>query len=209
MNMKQKIMKQNKSIILLSGGLDSFVSLAIAKKEYNIQKAITFNYGQKAFQKELEASKKICDYFKIEHQVIELDWLSNIINKDEIWVPNRNALFLNIAGSFAEAKNFTHIIFGANAQEAENFSDNTEEFVSKINKVFEFSTKTCPKVHAPLLKLNKQETVKIALDLNLPLNLVYSCYEGDEKNCGKCPSCMLLKEALLKNSDNYFIKSLF
>ena len=69
-----------KSIILLSGGLDSLVSLAIAKEEFNIQLALTFDYGQKALEKEIEASKKICDYYGIEHRIVKLDWLKDITN---------------------------------------------------------------------------------------------------------------------------------
>ena len=67
-----------KSIVLLSGGLDSLVSLGLKKDELNVTLALTFNYGQKSANSEIEASKRICEYYGIEHVVIELDWLKNI-----------------------------------------------------------------------------------------------------------------------------------
>ena len=107
-----------RSIILLSGGLDSLVSLGLSKEKYNVALALTFDYGQKSASQEIEASRKICEYYGIEHKVIKLDWLREIthtaiVTEDalpegiqesskSVWVPNRNGLFLNIAASFAD-----------------------------------------------------------------------------------------------------------
>ena len=111
----------NKAVILLSGGLDSLVALGYSKllNKYNVKLALTFDYGQKAVEEEIKASKKICDYYKINHIVIKLDWLRDITktslvasdcvpiedfettkSAEAVWVPNRNALFINIAASF-------------------------------------------------------------------------------------------------------------
>ncbi len=214
-----------KSIILLSGGLDSLVSLGLSKEKYNVTLALTFDYGQKSVVQEIEASKKICKYYGIEHRVIKLDWLKDIthtalVSEEElpqgiqetsksVWVPNRNGLFLNIAGSFADAEDFDYILIGANKEEAETFSDNTKEFVARINAEFEYSTTKQPKVLAPLINSDKNDIVKQALDNALPLELAYSCYQGGEKNCGVCESCTRLKKALIANNDNKFIGILF
>jgi len=216
-----------KTIILLSGGLDSLVSLGISKEEYNIKLALTFDYGQKSALQETKTSKKICEYYKIEHKVIELPFLKEITNTalvngdiptnnigtkesaKAVWVPNRNGLFLNIAGSIADAEDYTHIIFGANKEEGATFPDNTPEFVSGINESFKYSTMNGVKVIAPLINYNKDDIVKIALDTGIPLELAYSCYNNGERNCGMCESCQHLKKALLNNGANNYIERLF
>ncbi len=214
-----------KSIILLSGGLDSLVSLGLLKEKYNIETALTFGYGQKALDNELKAAEMICNYYNLRHKVIKLDWLRSITHtalvsdvaipvgiqktSDSVWVPNRNGLFLNIAASFADAENYDYIIIGANKEEAETFPDNTKEFIERINLEFEYSTKKHPKVLAPLINYDKNDIVKKALDNSIPLEFVRSCYQGVEKHCGKCESCTRLKNALIANNDDKYIKLLF
>ena len=218
-----------KSIILLSGGLDSLVSLGLSIKEYNIKLALTFNYGQNSAQKEIETSKKISDYYNIEHEIVELPFLKKITNNalvgnsedlptenigtvesaKAVWVPNRNGLFLNIAASYAEAKGYTHIIIGANAQEGKTFPDNTEDFIDGVNNAFKYSTKVGVKVIAPLINYNKNDIVKKALEYKIPLELTYSCYSNGEKNCGECESCKNLKNALIENGAVNYIEKLF
>lgn len=212
----------NKSIVLLSGGLDSLVSLGLLKERYNIELAITFDYGQKSSLQEIEASKKICNHYSVKHQVIILDWLKDVthtaivsekelpeeITEDSakaVWVPNRNGLFLNIAGAIADGENYDYIIIGANKEEAQSFPDNTQEFINRINSEFEYSTQKHPKVIAPLINCNKNDIVKLALEHNIPLKFVQSCYAG--KHCGKCESCIRLKKALVEN--NAYIEELF
>lgn len=216
------------ALILLSGGLDSFVSLGLVRNSYEKILALTFDYGQKSAEIEISTSKNICDYYKIEHKVIKLDWLKSITNTalvsdkeiptdiedfeasmKSVWVPNRNGLFLNIAASFADSLNYQDIIIGANKEEAVTFSDNTKEFISRVASAFEYSTLVKPKVLAPLIDYDKNEIVKIALENNMPLEMLYSCYSGGQKHCGKCESCMRLKNALLYNGDTYFINSIF
>ena len=135
-----------KSIILLSGGLDSLVSLGLKRDELNIELGLTFDYGQKSVLKEIEASRKICEHYNIEHKIIKLDWLKNITQTSlvsdkeiptgmelddsvnsakSVWIPNRNGLFLNIAGCFADSYGYNNILIGANREEAQTFSDNT------------------------------------------------------------------------------------
>lgn len=213
-----------KSIILLSGGLDSVVSLGLCKEKYNISLALTFDYGQKSAVQEIEASKQICDYYKIEHKVIKLDWLKDVTHtslvsdaevpdgiqetSNSVWVPNRNGLFLNIAGCFADGEDFDYIFIGANKEEGETFPDNTQEFIDRINSEFEYSTSKHPKVIAPLINFDKNDIVKQALANSLPLELVRSCYKNSEKHCGLCESCTRLKNALIANNDTKYMKIL-
>ena len=212
-----------KSIILLSGGLDSLACLAMTREKYNCELAITFDYGQKALDKEIEASKKICEFYNVEHKIIKLDFLKEITqtalvsdkevpqeyNMKAVWVPNRNGLFLNIAGSFADSYGYNYIIIGANKEEGQTFPDNTLEFATRVEAEFEYSTLIQPKILIPLIDMDKEEIVKKVIELNAPLENVHSCYIGGEKNCGKCESCLHLIEALKKNNAEDFIKKLF
>ena len=218
----------SKGIILLSGGLDSLVSLGLGIQKYGISLALTFDYGQKALEQEVSTSKNICDYYKIEHKVIKLDWLKNVthtalvedkelpegIDNPEdsaksVWVPNRNGLFLNIAGSFADGNDYDYIIIGANKEEGQTFPDNTQEFIDRVNAEFEFSTQKHPNVVAPLINYGKNDIVKQAIEHNIPLEFVRSCYSNGEKHGGKCESCTRLKNALIANGDTHYIKELF
>lgn len=224
-----------KSVVLLSGGLDSFVSLALSKEEYNIELALTFDYGQKSVLQEIAASKKICEYYKIEHKVIKLDWLKEItqtalvsdkevplttlndLSSDEfvnksavsVWVPNRNGAFLNIAASYADSYDYDYIIFGANKEEGTTFPDNTQEFIDRINAAFEYSTQKKPKAIAPLINMEKSDIVKSAAENNVPLELTRSCYSLQDRHCGVCESCVRLKRALEQNGCENIIRELF
>lgn len=225
----------NKSIILLSGGLDSVVSLALCIEKYNPELALTFNYGQKSFEAEYNASKNIAEYYSLNHKVIQLDWLKEIsgsaltgksdipvmttdnlnnqkLTKESaksVWVPNRNALFINIAASFAEAQNYSHIIIGANKEEGETFKDNSKEFIKAINESLKNSINTDVQVLSPLENMNKDEIVKKGIELNIPFNMIYSCYNNTKKHCGKCESCTRLKRALQINNREDIIAMLF
>lgn len=218
----------SKSIILLSGGLDSVVSLGLGIEKYGVSLALTFDYGQKSAEYEINASKEICEFYKIKHEIIKLDWLKNIThtalvsdqdipqgldNPEEsaknVWVPNRNGLFLNIAGCYADSEDYDYILIGANKEEGQTFPDNTQNFIDRVNSEFEYSTRKQPKVIAPLINSDKNDIVKLALDNSIPLNLVKSCYAGGVRHCGRCESCLRLKNALIHNHADEFIRDLF
>lgn len=225
----------NRAVILLSGGLDSVVSLAIKAKEMDICLALIFDYGQKSFQNEYNAAKKISEFYNIEIKQIQLDFLKDITNTSlvsneeipilsqenlndtevtkssmkNVWVPNRNGLFLNIAASYADSYELDYIIIGANKEEAATFSDNSKQFINSINTALKTSTNYNVQVIAPLIDLNKNEIIKRAIELNVPLNLIYSCYKSSKKHCGECESCNRLKRALLNNGCDKIIQELF
>lgn len=225
----------NKAIILLSGGLDSVVSLADEINKLDFKLALTFDYGQKSFEKEYNSSKQIAKYYNIKHECIKLDWLKNITttslvsnnlvpeidtdkldNKEitadsmkNVWVPNRNGLFINIAAAYADSFGYDYIVIGANKEEAATFSDNSKKFIEDITKSLETSTNKKVKVLAPLIDCNKDEIVKKALELKVPLKYINSCYNNTKKHCGKCESCNRLKRALQNLECNELIKELF
>lgn len=226
--------KVNKGIILLSGGLDSLVSIA-AMKSVDFRLALTFDYGQKSFKKEEEASKKIAKYYDIEHKIIELGWLKKITNTSlvsdnnipqidknclddlkitsesckNVWVPNRNGLFVNIAAAFADSYGYETIVIGANKEEAATFPDNSKEFIENINHSLEYSSLKKVEVVAPLIDLNKEEIIKRGIEEDAPIELINSCYDAQDRHCGKCESCNRLRRALENAGCFDLIKKLF
>lgn len=206
-----------KAVCLLSSGLDSLASLAIASAKYDVQLGLTFDYGQLAADAEIGRSRQICDHYGIPHRVVSLDWMKEItttslvnrkgsvpdmagadLGKREVtsesaanvWVPNRNGLMANIAASFAEAMGCGYIIAGFNAEEAATFPDNSPEFVECINRAFSYSTLNGVQLISPVLEMDKVAIVKEAVRAQAPLGLSWSCYRGEEKPCGLCESCV-------------------
>lgn len=207
------------AVVLLSGGLDSAVSVAWwlhhhPKGKAGISKALTFAYGQRAEAKELSAAQAIAQHYGLSHQIIPLPWLSSLLPShygqagletvqnweapqtetgvERVWVPNRNGILLNIAAGLAEGHKATHVIFGANREEAEaGFPDNTADYRQRVNHALQLSTLTHVQVIAPLESMNKREILQVARQLQVPLELTWSCYEAQDNPCGVCPSCVI------------------
>ena len=212
-----------KAISVFSGGLDCTVATSVYAQEYEIH-AITFNYGQKAFDQELKASKKICEKMGWNHEVIELDWLDKIsnssLNSDEdiievdvndlddlkkssesvenVWVPARNTVFTSIALSYAESIGADIIIVGWNEEEGATFPDNSKEYLNKFNELIDVASPDNIKIEAPAIDLNKEEIVKLGLSVGAPIKESYSCYKGEDKPCGVCESCLRRERAFKK-----------
>lgn len=223
-----------KAISVLSGGLDCTVATSVFKDDFEIH-AITFDYGQKAFKRELRAAKEICSKMGWTHEVIDLPWLAKIsnssLNTDEdipelsesdldnlekstesassVWVPARNMVFTSIAVSYAESIEAEKIIVGWDAEEAATFPDNSKEFLETFNELISVGSPDNIKIEAPLIELNKEEIVKLGLNIGAPIELSYSCYKGSEKQCGVCESCMRRKRAFkslgMKDESEYEI----
>lgn len=212
-----------KAISVLSGGLDCTVATSVYAKDYEIH-AITFNYGQKAFKRELKAAKEICKKMNWTHEVVNLEWLSKISNSslntseeipevsledlddlnkssesaNSVWVPARNMVFTSIAVSYAESIGAEMIIVGWDAEEAATFPDNSKEFLEAFNILIDVGSPEKIKIEAPAIDLNKEEIVRLGLEVGAPMELSYSCYKGTEKQCGVCESCMRRKRAFEK-----------
>ncbi|HPM41724.1 MAG TPA: 7-cyano-7-deazaguanine synthase QueC [bacterium] len=204
----------NAAIALLSGGLDSAVSVAIAARELRVVSALTFDYGQRAARQEISAASSLASGLGIPHRVIELPWLAEatttaLVNTGAevprilpeelcrggqeraaaVWVPNRNGLFVAIAAAIAEGLSATRIVAGFNAEEAESFPDNSDGFVEASNLSLSFSTKNRVSLSCPVLYMSKSEIAAEALKLNLSTSSFWSCYLGGERMCGECESC--------------------
>jgi 7-cyano-7-deazaguanine synthase len=211
-----------RSIVLLSGGLDSIVCLAQARERTEVVRALTFDYGQRSARPEARAARACCRQLRVPLRVVPLPWLAAItrtalvarrvelpaVSTDDlrsvartrrsaalVWVPNRNMVFVGVAAAFAETLGAGAIIAGFNAEEARTFPDNSEEFVRRINRTLQLSTRSHPRVISYTQHLSKKEIVKLGVRLGAPLEHLYSCYAGGRLMCGRCESCQRVKRA--------------
>jgi 7-cyano-7-deazaguanine synthase len=213
-----------KTVVLLSGGLDSVVNLKAALDRGEVVRAVTFDYGQAALANEVRAASETADRLGVAHSVIGLPWYRDIIanplmGKGEVagyraglpqdpaaflkeaWVPNRNCVFLSIGGAYAEALGADGVVVGLNAEEAEVFPDNSLGFLEKMNGVLGVSTLSRVKAISHTIRMTKAEIVKFGLEISAPLEGIYSCYKAsaDHRMCGVCQSCVRLRQALRAN----------
>ena len=212
------------AIVLLSAGLDSTVNFYWALSEgLEIKKVLTFHYGQRSAQREIERSRKFCSLKKLDHQLIELPWFRELgksglldlscplptgeevqihdkeaseRSKSLVWVPNRNGVFLNIAAAFAETLEADYIIPGFNLEEAQTFPDNSKEYMKALDNSFLFSTASQIKVKCYTVDMNKRQIAQKGRELGVPFDLLWPCYQGFNKICGECESCQRYKEAV-------------
>ncbi|MHB8157040.1 MAG: 7-cyano-7-deazaguanine synthase QueC [Desulfocucumaceae bacterium] len=211
------------SIILLSAGLDSTVSLAQALREGEVKLCLTFDYGQRARLREIEASSKIARHYNIRHQVISLPFLKEItntslVNEEEsvpvpcydelddkektaqtaaaVWVPNRNGIFINIAAGYAESMGARQVVTGFNAEEAKSFPDNSRDYLRSANKALSFSTMKGIRVVSYTLMLEKVDIIRLGRRLGAPFEYIWPCYHGGADLCGSCESCRRYQRAL-------------
>lgn len=225
-----------KSIVLLSGGLDSALAFLLAKKNSNIQFALTFDYGQKASEKEILSAQKICRHYQVEHKTISLPFFTELtdhpfFNKsldcpnikpsqlddktvtlksaETVWVPNRNGIFLNVAAGIAESLKIENLYVGFNTEEATTFPDNSKNYLNSINQSLSFSTLNQVKVLSPTVDLVKKEIFKELLINDFPFSTLWSCYHNHEKMCGRCESCQRFKRAASQNDWSDKMEALF
>jgi 7-cyano-7-deazaguanine synthase len=194
----------------------------MAVEDVGVGLALTFDYGQKAAERETAAAKAIAARFDVPHRVVALPWLGEITTsaivrgggevpcpeeKDlegpaarelarNVWCPNRNGIFINIAAAFAEAMDVRYVVAGFNAEEAKSFPDNSPEFVAAASGSLALSTWRRVEILNPIGVLTKGEILERALASGAPLNLIWSCYLGGREHCGRCESCRRLFRAL-------------
>lgn len=208
----------NKAIVLVSGGLDSTTTLAIAKDLGFECYALSFDYDQRHIS-ELIAAKKVATSFNVkDHKVIKLDMGqiggsaltdSNIdVPEDDLsegipvtYVPARNTIFLSYALAWAEVIDASDIFIGVNAVDYSGYPDCRPEFITAFEHLASVATKAGVEgasfnIHTPLIELTKADIIKKGTSLNVDYSITVSCYQADKKGyaCGHCDSCRFRKE---------------
>jgi len=202
------------AIALLSGGLDSTVALALALGTHDVRLVLFLDYGQRARDSERGSVLGVVNYYGLPFREIDISWLEDLsphgmrVGKavdgddvqlramDDVWIPNRNGVFLNVAAAFAEKYSCEAVITGFNREEAAEFPDNSGDYVSRVNAGLEFSTRNQVRVQSPTLDLTKREILLKGIEVGAPLSVIWSCYRNGEKMCGACASCERLRVAL-------------
>ncbi len=203
---------------LLSGGLDSATSLAVARREGYECYALSFDYGQR-HRAELDAAARVAASLgAAEHRVVTIDLRSfggsaltaHIpVPKSGVgggipvtYVPARNTVFLSFALAWAEVLSSSDVFIGVNAIDYSGYPDCRPEFIAAFEQVANLATKagvegrTHLKIHAPLIRLSKCEIIELGADLGVDFALTHSCYDPDAKGraCGLCDSCRLRRK---------------
>ena len=209
-----------RAVIALSGGMDSCVTTAIAKLEYNALYALHANYGQRTLKRELQAFNDVADYFGIKEKLtVDFTHLTQIggssltdknidVSKADLsnndiptsYVPFRNSNILSACTSWAEVINAEAIFIGAVYEDSSGYPDCRPDFYKTFEKVIEIGTKPSTKIKiiTPVIYLSKDEIVKKGIELKVPFHLTWSCYTNEEIACGVCDSCALRLRAFQK-----------
>jgi 7-cyano-7-deazaguanine synthase len=209
------------AIVLLSGGLDSSTTLAIARASGFACYALSFDYGQR-HHVELDAARRVAQALgATEHRIAHIDqdtFRGSALTDDlEVpkgrsekemgagipvtYVPCRNLLFLSYAAAWAEVLGTAHVFIGVNALDYSGYPDCRPEFIAGFERLARIGTKAglegaCFSVHAPLLQMTKAQIIHKALELEVDLSLTHSCYDPsrDGRACGLCDSCQLRRK---------------
>jgi 7-cyano-7-deazaguanine synthase len=201
------------AICLVSGGMDSCVTAAIANEENDELAFLHVTYGQRTASRERRAFDELADHFGVARRLVaSIEYLKEIggssltdlsipvaeanLGSREVptsYVPFRNSHFLSIATSWAEAITAQRIYIGAVAEDSSGYPDCRLEFYEAFQRTIDVGTKpeTDIEIVTPVIHLRKSEIVRYGLELNAPLGLTWSCYESEELACGRCDSCAL------------------
>ena len=214
-------MTKKKAVVILSGGMDSVTTLAIAKNKNFDCYNLTFDYGQKSIS-EISSATYYSDKFEsIEHKIFNINFNdftnSSLIdkntdipvNKNDVipttYVPMRNIIFLSIACSWAEKVGASDIFIGANAIDYSGYPDCRDIFLEAYEKMINLGSKTGSEggqfnIHRPLINMKKTEIISTGKSLGLDYRKTISCYQAtsDGKACGVCESCLFRKNAFLE-----------
>lgn len=208
--------KKQKAICLVSGGMDSALTLAIALEDYDVS-AMHAYYGQLTQDREIKAFRDIASHYGInEIMTFSLGHLTQIggsaltdpditihtggLDKTQIpntYVPFRNAHLLSAAVSWAEVISASAIFIGAIEEDSSGYPDCRESFINAFNIAIDEGTRpeTNLNVITPVMHLTKAEIVERGMELNVPFELTWSCYKNIDKACGVCDSCILRLKA--------------
>lgn len=208
-----------KALVLFSGGVDSTTCLGLAIDKYGKENvvALSVSYGQK-HTKEIECSRKIAEYYGVEHIYLDLakifeysdcsllehsdreipkESYAEQIEKGDgkpvsTYVPFRNGLFLSSAASIALSKDCNVIYYGAHSDDAAGnaYPDCSDAFNKAMGDAIYIGSGNQLRIEAPFVNMTKAEVVKTGLALKVPYELTWSCYEGKERPCGVCGTCL-------------------
>ena len=201
------------AICLVSGGMDSCVTAAVARRDVSQLAFLHVSYGQRTESREREAFENLADHYGVDQRlVVSLAHLAQIggssLTDADIavtpanlqsqfmptsYVPFRNAHLLSVAVSWAEVIGGQYIYIGAVSEDSSGYPDCRPEFYKAFQQAIDLGTKpaTTIKIRTPVIDMKKSEIVRLASELKAPLELTWSCYARSDRACGECDSCAL------------------
>jgi 7-cyano-7-deazaguanine synthase len=204
--------KQQKAVVLLSGGMDSCVTAAIARETHELA-LVHASYGQRTEARERRAFDDIADFYAVrERLAVRLEHFSQIggsaltdpriaVPEDELhttgipitYVPFRNAHFLSVAVSWAEVLGASAVFIGAVAEDSSGYPDCRPEYYRLFQDLVRAGTRPEIQIEivTPVIEMRKSEIIRRGISLGAPLHLTWSCYQFGEEACGACDSCVL------------------
>jgi 7-cyano-7-deazaguanine synthase len=221
-------LQRKKAVCIMSGGMDSTLCAYMMKKENYELIGVHFNYDQRTQNKELECFNSICDALHVESRyVLDLDFFkqlgaSALTDKNidiptngveegvpVTYVPFRNGIFLSMAAAVAEKEGAEVICIGVVEEDSSGYPDCRKSYIKSMQESINLGTKdeTNIEIKMPLVELKKSQIVQKALELDVALELTWSCYKDEDAACGVCDSCRLrlngFKLAGVKDPINY------
>ena len=217
-----------KALVLVSGGLDSTTCLGLAVKKYGKENVVALSvyYGQK-HDKEITSAKEVTEYYDVEWLQLDLSKMfeysdCSLLSHSEkeipkesyakqlektngtpvsTYVPFRNGLFLSSAAAIALSKGCSYIYYGAHSDDAAGnaYPDCSDAFNKAMHDAVYIGRGNQLQIEAPFVNMTKADVVKLGLELNVPYELTWSCYEGGDKPCGVCGTCIDRQAAFEKN----------
>lgn len=210
-------MSKEKTVIALSGGMDSATLLGYLLHMRHEVYCLSINYGQR-HNKELEYAKKITEYYRVPHKVVDLTSVTQLMtesvltnhnrevpeghyadeNMKQTVVPNRNMLLISLVTCWAVSLKADHVAYGAHTGDHAIYPDCRPEFAEAMGDAIRLCDWHKLKFIKPFLypkPMDKSDVCKLGDELNVPYPMTWSCYKGREKHCGRCGTCVERKEA--------------
>lgn len=209
-----------KAVVIYSGGMDSFTILNKAKREGHSLYPLTFNYGQK-HSKEIDFASRVCEELGLPHKVIDITAINQLLlsssltsaqdipeghyadsNMMSTVVPNRNMILLSLAIGYAVDIKASKVYYGAHSGDHAIYPDCRPEFVHAMNEVAKIANYDSVEIVTPYIDTDKIGILKDGLSMGLDYSNTWTCYNGREKACGKCGSCVERLEAFFENDQH-------
>lgn len=203
-----------KTVVLFSGGLDSTALLAILKDQRRDLVALSFDYGQR-HRRELDAARAVAERLSVTHRILDLRNLASLLQGSALTsesvpvphghyeeqsmqatvVPNRNMIFLSLAFAESIQVGAERVAYGAHAGDHAIYPDCRAEFVRAMQEAARLCHYRPIELETPFIEIRKEEIVSLGDEVGAPFELTWSCYEGGERHCGKCGTCVERREA--------------
>lgn len=203
-----------KAVVLVSGGMDSVCSLAVAAGEHEVVAALSFDYGSKHNHREIPMARWQAKHYGIAHEVVTLDFMDRLFESNllksggeipeghyeeetmkQTVVPFRNGIMLAIAAGFAESVGAEALVIAAHSGDHAIYPDCREPFMEAMGEAVCQGTYAGISVLRPFITMRKEDIAARGADLGVDFSRTWSCYKGDEIHCGRCGTCVERKEA--------------